>query len=118
MKISVTQQHINEGKRGDCYECALALAAREAFPQYQARAVNVCRADFSGLIVAVIVFSEESQDVAHLQVLQDNAKLVEFIKHFDVGLPVEPFEFEGNLRHLRDLPVSNIPVVRLGRIRL
>lgn len=74
-KVSVTQEHIRKGSRHDCSSCPIALALKDMFP---GRHVFVD-------IISMRVGRHNSYghcDLTH-----------EFMKDFDNGKPVEPFDF-------------------------
>lgn len=79
MIVRVTQEHIREGKRGECGECPVALALVEAFETHD-----------------VSVFDENWD--WYLEVAGKTIKapdeVVSFARAFDNKYPVEPFEFE------------------------
>lgn len=77
MKVSVTQAHINQGKKMDCLGCPIALALMDVFPN---KTVSV------GLNAHVY-----HHDTVDRYVLSKAAR--NFINHFDFNEPVEPFEF-------------------------
>jgi hypothetical protein len=73
MKIQVTAEHIRDGQRCNSARCPIALALQE--PAWEARA---------GAILAVL-----SDGFYRLPY-----EVRKFMRDFDRGLPVEPFEFE------------------------
>ena len=95
MKISVTQKHIDEGKRGDCLRCALSLAVVDAFDAV----APVPEGSFAVTITSqqpLMSFSPASfrNTVHFLTVAEDDAvRLRNFITAFDQGHPVQPIEF-------------------------
>jgi hypothetical protein len=82
MKIKVTLKDIEEGFRGSCYDCPVALAfKREVKPTTQI-----------GLNVG-------TERILHREVHEWDTytlpkKAQTFIKRFDGGKPVKPFTFE------------------------
>lgn len=78
MRVKVLQHHIDQGKRGKVSSCAIALALQEQFPE----AADIRVGQF-GMVVNDYSwsFSRESG-------------IPDFIRSFDAGLPVQPFEFE------------------------
>lgn len=83
MKVKVLQHHIDAGTRGNAGKCPVALALGEYFPE-----VTLIRVGHWSLVV-----DNESWVYPQGSVLSD------FTRSFDDGLPVEPFEFELNLRY-------------------
>lgn len=79
MKIKVTQEHIAKGKPQRSEWCPIALAAKDVFPQ---EIVVVSPYDLQ-------VIAEQRDRYWHLP-----AQVRQFIKDFDGGRPVEPFDFE------------------------
>lgn len=82
MLVRVKQEHIDNGVRGDYLSCPIALAIKEATGAEQ---VNVD--DYAiewGNRVGQFWKMEGMNPSMNLQVFMDN---------FDVGNPVEPFEF-------------------------
>ena len=80
--ITVTQEDIDHGKKGDCGECPIARAAKRAFP---------------ALFPTVSCYnlyldSAPGRDDGHGTPLPQKAS--EFVQDFDRGRPVEPFSFE------------------------
>lgn len=76
MKIKVTQEHIDKGAIGDCSLCPIALALKE-------NGFN----DF--LVDSSAIFNKEHTLYMHLPF-----ELIMWIKNFDKGKQVEPFEFD------------------------
>ena len=78
MIIKVTQEHIEKGKKNNCWRCPIALAIAEAS---------------GGCRIAVLfehyVIEDEARTARTLPV-----EAISFIASFDAGLPVAPFEFE------------------------
>lgn len=74
MKIQVTQKHINEGKRGECFNCPIALALLEATGQQW---------DVSFHMACSWHYNLNLPEIAQ-----------EFIGRFDYEKTVKPFEFE------------------------
>jgi hypothetical protein len=79
MIIQVTQEHIDHGTRNSCYECPVALALHE----------NLLGKNEVRVIHYIEIIGE---DVSLKYKLPDS--VVHFIKRFDKGIKVEPFEFE------------------------
>ena len=84
-RIKVTQEHIDLGKPGICDHCPIALAVRE-----------MC--DSPSLHVDVSPRAMEIWEVEHpeapllLGFLPEEA--VRFVREFDLGYTVDPFEFD------------------------
>ena len=75
MKISVTQEDIEQGQRENCNYCPVALAIKRVVkPWDMAVGTSTCGIN------------------AHSYTLPTVAMM--FIDSFDKGLPVQPFEFE------------------------
>ena len=90
MKIQVTQSHIDNAKVRDPYNCAIALAIKEKVHELTG---GQNRADvfvnYLGAQQAVLIF------MGQMVVLPP--EMLEFLRHFDNYVAVEPFEFEfGN----------------------
>lgn len=79
MKITVTHQHIDEGQRGSTTRDPIAFAM----------------ADAGCLRPHVGVTHISWQDAEHKRYsVEVTEKIYEFIRDFDQGEPVEPFEFQ------------------------
>ncbi len=81
MKITVTADHIAKGERGCICKCPIALAMKSL-----------------GYKNPWVECNKIYWDVgwnSYKKEMPPSAK--EFIKAFDIGLPVEPFEFEFEL---------------------
>lgn len=83
MKITVTQEHINNGSRFNTNKCPIALAVREQFPKAHRIVVG-------------------SKDIYVERWFLRHYKLPEvatvFIYNFDNIIPVQPIEFEAKRR--------------------
>ena len=79
MKITVTQQHIDEGQRGSSTRDPIAFAMADAW----------CIQPYAG--VARLFWYDESGEKHTADITE---QLYEFIRAFDQGEPVQPFEFE------------------------
>lgn len=80
MKITVTQDHINNGKKVNPASCPIALAVKEL--GYSFVSVGNTKCHFGQVIDAgyrTFLLPEEA---------------VEFVHAFDYNWPVNPFEFE------------------------
>jgi hypothetical protein len=75
MKIQVTQQDIDEGIAGKCYDCPIALAI--------ARVLHIRLRVFR----TIVIYS-----FGYLIFLPNC--VIQFIDQFDNNEPVQPFEFE------------------------
>jgi len=84
VKISVTQEHINYGRRGSCHDCPIALA--------------VCAALRAGRVRVTPGFIDYKR---YLDIpLPAEAQL--FITRFDAEVSVKPFEFELEIPEFLD----------------
>jgi hypothetical protein len=81
--VRVTQEDIDEGTKGDCTFCPIALA--------------VDRALGGECCVAVTIFDVYITENAHAEVFPLPSEARQFIQRFDKGKPVSPFEFELDL---------------------
>ena len=79
MKISVIQHHINTGVRGNCKSDPIALALIDAG----------CVQPYAGV---TRLFWYDGDGEKHTAEITE--QLYEFIRAFDQGEPVQPFEFE------------------------
>lgn len=79
IKVKVTQSHIDKGARGSCWKCPIALALIEAtnltWRVYDATAYYYRK---NGAEIQIMLPFEVSR----------------FVKNFDKGEIVKPFEFE------------------------
>jgi len=82
MKIQVTQEHIDRGKRGSCGSCPIALAGKAAFPDYQIE-VGLTSMQF-----------HDKLTFEHLFGIYLPEKASKFIDDFDAERRVTPFEFD------------------------
>ena len=85
MKIRVTREDIDNGEAGDCDRCPVALALLRHTNADEVTVGN-CGVDIfhdSGLVVD---YGVDLPEVAR-----------DFIKKFDTGRDVEPFEFEVDI---------------------
>jgi hypothetical protein len=82
MKISVTQKHIDSGRQQNCFLCPIAKAITEAVAGKLHIIVQPNRVEFKGM--------EWGGGWRTIE-LPNSAK--EFIKKFDAGKVVEPFDF-------------------------
>lgn len=83
MKIIVTQEHINMGTRNTCYYCPIALATKTAG-------------------VPCVVFETYLRRFNEEKTYELPSKVKNFIRAYDAGKDVKPFEFNLNFR-----PVSS-----------
>jgi hypothetical protein len=81
-KVKVTQEHLDAGKQFSCEECAVSLAIKEAFAKEK---VIGCRA--STRYVAIFFLKQTI-------CCEFPPEVSKFIRKFDKGEQVEPFEFE------------------------
>jgi hypothetical protein len=82
IKLEVTQQDIDRGKRGECDKCAVALALSRQLPQYEPSVGNL-----SG----ITLYDKESR--LPIYECDNTKKIQEFISKFDAGEPVKPDTF-------------------------
>ena len=83
MKVTVTQDHIDNGEALNDMYCPIALAIKDQLPD--AKWVSV------GPMDAAVCLDVEKDPVSYI--LPDVA--ADFIMSFDCGCEVEPFEFEA-----------------------
>ena len=76
MKIAITQEMINKGKRGKACHCPTALAFREVCPWVPRVSCQT------------VTFGSD------VKVYELPLQVCSFIRKFDDGHPVEPMEFE------------------------
>lgn len=79
MKITVTQDDINNGVKGDVRHCPVALAIRRLFPDRDMRSGYGFAIDHSVQPFKIYRYSEGVSDSIH---------------YFDIGRGMVPFEFE------------------------
>ncbi|QDK02061.1 hypothetical protein SEA_GIBBLES_104 [Gordonia phage Gibbles] len=79
MKVTVTQEHIDNGKPYEICNCPIALALKDK--------------DFNHVEVSTIGMTASKDDELLYYTIPTVAK--EFIKAFDDGQPVKPFTFEA-----------------------
>lgn len=82
MRIEVTQEDINNGRRKSCNACPVALAVKRAT---QAREVSIHEQ---------VGYFAASSFVTHMDVFDLPSEAIEFIDNFDYGNSVRPFAFE------------------------
>ncbi len=82
MKIKVTLKDIEEGYRGSCYDCPIALAFRR----------EVKTTSITGLSVGAARILHREAYTWNAYTLPKKAQT--FVKRFDDGKPVKPFTFE------------------------
>ena len=75
MKIKVTQEHIDNGLRSDCYYCPIALALKDA-------------TGFNWYVGSIYIGNESTV----ITLLSNTTK--DFIWRFDIAAMVIPFEFD------------------------
>jgi hypothetical protein len=80
-KLEIKQGHIMRGLPGDASQCAIALAAMEAFPGYKAAAS----------LLSVLLFRLD--DTPFIRAGMPKAGK-QFIRLFDLGQKVEPLTLE------------------------
>lgn len=95
MKIEVTQDDIDKGQASNCVSCPIALALKRQCPEFATVNVKYSFAFF---------WSNPTnwKDMDYKPVGDCVAELPfearKFIGRFDIGLPVEPFEFELEIK--------------------
>lgn len=77
IELSVTQEHIRKGQKEDACNCPIALALKEALPNWQ-------HVEVDGDIRVTALDEEFSCDA--------DEQMAAFIERFDEGLAVEPFK--------------------------
>jgi hypothetical protein len=89
MKIQVTQDHINAGKKEDCQKCPIALAIAEAIP-------NIHVSVFGKLSSVCNAPAEFRQAYIRLDGIGYRLpqEASDFIDDFDYSREVRPFEFK------------------------
>lgn len=84
MKIEITQEDINNGKRGHYDSCPIALAANRQHKNYKSKVgLNWIKMEGKWFMI----FS-----IAKIEALPPEARA--FIDFFDREIPVQPFTFE------------------------
>lgn len=78
MRIDVTQEDIDQGERGSCLKCAVALAIHRATQRE----------------IEVGYFTAGEHDCNWNEVISLPPLATQFIADFDLGAPVTPFSFE------------------------
>lgn len=91
MKITVTQDHIDNGVCGNPFRCAIAQAVSELYPDYQVRV-----SDFS-IFVSKSGPNLMSRTVAYSIDRELPEEMREFIANFDDGKQVTPTIFEVDI---------------------
>jgi len=80
--VTVTAEHIANGERGECMGCPVWLAITDALPGLAYLAV---------FIQDIQLRPDPDDDDAEVEM---PAEVLDFVRDFDLGLPVEPFTFE------------------------
>lgn len=80
--ITVTQEHIMSGIRGDCTGCPVAFALADAYPN--ASYISVLERD-EGVPEGMLFIG-----TAEMQAPQE---VIDFVNGFDAGRTVKPFSF-------------------------
>lgn len=80
LKISVTERHIENGEKDSCFNCPIALAAREVFPAHSLPEVTLN-----------FLWIKLEDRTERYFTLPEEAK--EFVIGFDTGKEVKPFTF-------------------------
>ncbi|ANA87336.1 hypothetical protein PBI_KAMPE_104 [Gordonia phage Kampe] len=81
MKVTVTQEHIDKGKRWEICNCPIALALKEK--------------GFNNVEVSTFEISASKHNDLMINHYRVPSVAKRFIKSFDDGHPVEPFTFEA-----------------------
>jgi len=82
IKISVTQDDIDKGIKNNCEKCPIARALARSFPGY-----------FN--LASIYYLSVKAHQKDFYVFMMDTPKVCyDFIRDFDQGKPVTPFEFE------------------------
>ena len=81
MRIEVTLEDINKGKRDNCRKCPVALAVQRVMPPGY-------KADIDQDYISYL----DKAGIYHI-LCNAPAKVTTFIKRFDAGKPVKPFTF-------------------------
>lgn len=82
--IKVTDNYIKLGIRKLCRNCPVALAIRDTIPHILADVT----------LHEIYISNKDDIRMNNALVYHSPTKVVSFVKAFDSGLPVEPFEFE------------------------
>jgi hypothetical protein len=95
--ISVTAEHIAAGQSGDCTQCAVSLAVRDAVKAHDPSAAEIYVTTFAapGGVIGIAAKEEGKAYVVSLVRVaeEDMPKVCEFINTFDRKEAVKPFEF-------------------------
>lgn len=89
LKVKVTQEHIDQAKRGDCCYCPIALAVRKH--------------GYQTPFVGVVTIYPHGVDIhgnfnLPFKAARMPLEAVDFARNFDYGREVEPFEFEVEIK--------------------
>lgn len=100
MIVQVTQQHIDDGRRGDCLRCAISLAVLDAAaPLPEGSFVLVVPGcDGKPTISVTVAQYPGTNHFLTLPNLGDVDSVTRFIERFDLGCSVAPFEFEASVQ--------------------
>jgi hypothetical protein len=83
LKITVTQDDINNGAPTSC-ACPIALAVRRMFPG----------AFISVGMLGIYIHYLHTDSVVNDKRYRATPRVLEFIRHFDAGIPVQPATFD------------------------
>lgn len=98
MKVQVLQKHIDEGRKGDCLRCALSLAVVDAAANLPAGSFALVSYSLEDKLMICVTVAQYPGTNHFLTLSPETEELVRaFIKGFDWGLPVLPFEFEASV---------------------
>lgn len=86
MLIKVTQECIDRGERQICFSCPVAIAINRALPAGQRCIVSA--------IMIKIYKDYRMLDSDIIKTIDTSDEVRNFIKDFDSGREVQPFEFE------------------------
>ena len=104
MTISVTQDHIRDGRRGGCSDCPIALALADA------TGIALCSVGYCSYPGVFAWTPKDNGVVSDRHSLP--AAVEEFILAFDQLQPVSPFTFEFDLT---PIPIENNVVTEPNR---
>lgn len=93
--VSVTQEHIDRGKRNDCSDCPVALAFLDALPG--ARIASVRYWDHDGDLARAPEIHVTVDFDAGFRYYRAPDEVAAFVADFDDGLAVSPFTFTAEV---------------------
>lgn len=98
MIVQVTQQHIDDGRRGDCLRCAISLAVLESAGGLPESSFALVMPGCEGKPMISVTVAQYPGTHHYLTLSPETETLVStFIERFDLGCSVEPFEFEASV---------------------